>query len=152
MVRFEVVTLIRAAPRRVFEESLSVDTHMASMAASRERAVGGVTSGRMGPGDQVTWRAWHFGVAWRMTSVISAYDAPGFFVDEQVAGPFRRWRHEHRFAADGGGGTVMRDAVEFEAPLGVLGRVAESVALRRHMTALIVARNAHLKAVLESAG
>ncbi|MEV4833870.1 SRPBCC family protein [Nonomuraea sp. NPDC049486] len=150
MIRFDVVTLIRAAPRRVFEESLSVEAHMASMAGSGERAVGGVTSGRMGPGDQVTWRARHFGVAWRMTSVISAYDAPVFFVDEQVAGPFRRWRHEHRFADDGGGGTVMRDVVEFAAPLGVLGRVAEAVVLGRYMEALIVRRNAHLKALLEA--
>ena len=47
MVRFEVVTLIRADPRRVFEESLSVDAHLASMAASGERAVGGGTGAAM---------------------------------------------------------------------------------------------------------
>lgn len=149
MVRIEVVTAVRAEPRRVFEESLSVDVHVASMSASGERAVGGVTSGRMGLGDEVTWRARHFGVTWRMTSVISACDAPARFVDEQVAGPFRRWWHEHRFEDDGDGGTVMRDVVEFAAPLGVLGRIAEKAVLRRYLTALIVRRNRHLKAVLE---
>ena len=147
---FEVVTQVLAARRRVFEASLSVEVHTSSMSRSAERAVGGVTSGRMGPGDQVTWRARHFGIPWRMTSVVSAYEAPGFFVDEQVAGPFRRWRHEHHFVDDDGGGTWMRDVIDFAAPAGVVGTVAEVLVLRRYMTHLIVLRNRHIKAVTEA--
>ncbi|WP_327092146.1 SRPBCC family protein [Nonomuraea sp. NBC_01738] len=149
MPRFEVVTLVHAPPELVFDVSLSVEAHIASMSASGERAVGGVTSGRLGPGDEVTWRARHFGVVWRLTSTISAYDRPSFFVDEQVAGPFRRWRHEHYFEA-AGEGTLMRDVVDFAAPLGVLGRLAEVVVLRRYLTRLIVVRNRHLTERLEA--
>lgn len=97
----------------------------------------------------MTWRARHFGVVWRLTSTISAYDRPSFFVDEQVAGPFRRWRHEHYFEA-AGEGTLMRDVVDFAAPLGVLGRLAEVVVLRRYLTRLIVVRNRHLTERLEA--
>lgn len=34
-------------------------------------------------------RAWHFGDPIRMTSRITQMEAPDFFVDEQVTGPFR---------------------------------------------------------------
>lgn len=150
--RFEVVTAVAAPPGRVFDVSLDVDVHTTSMAASGERAAAGVTSGRMALGDTVTWVARHFGLPWRMTSRISAYDRPGYFVDEQVSGPFALWRHEHHFAPDGRGGTLMRDVVEFAAPLGPLGRLAEAVVLGRYMPRLIEIRNTHVRAAAEAGG
>ncbi|ONI83570.1 cyclase [Saccharothrix sp. ALI-22-I] len=150
MTRFEVVTAIAAPPQRVFDVSLDVEVHTASMADAAERAVGGVTSGRLRPGDTVTWQATHFGLRWRMTSRISAFDPPRHFVDEQVRGPFRRWHHAHHFEPDGHGGTLMRDVVDFAAPLGPLGVVAEFAVLNRYMPRLISARNEHVKAVAEA--
>ncbi|MEW9548286.1 cyclase [Nonomuraea sp. NPDC050783] len=149
---FEVVTLVHAPPGLVFDTSLSVEAHTTSMAASRERAVAGVTSGRLGADDQVTWQARHFGLPWRLTSVISVCERPGYFVDEQVAGPFRHWRHAHHFVlAPDGQSTIMRDVVEFAAPAGPLGAAVEALVLRRYMTRLILARNAHLKRTTEAA-
>lgn len=145
-VRLE--TLIRASPEECFDLSLSVDAHLASMGPSGERAVAGVTTGRMGPGDTVTWRARHLGLPFEMTSRITAWERPGRFVDEQVAGPFRRWQHEHLFAP-ATGGTLMVDVARFEAPYGVLGRVAETALLERYMTRLLTRRNDWLRAELE---
>ncbi|MEU4573907.1 hypothetical protein [Nonomuraea sp. NPDC023979] len=54
-------TRVLAPPRRVFDVSLSVELHTASMARSGERAVGGVTSGQLAAGDRVTWQARHWG-------------------------------------------------------------------------------------------
>lgn len=81
-------TVISAPPAACFDLSLSVDAHTGSMAASGERAVAGVTSGVMKLGDTVTWRARHFGIAFRMTSAITEYQRPARFVDEQQRGPF----------------------------------------------------------------
>ncbi len=119
------------------------------MAASGERAVAGTTTGTIGLGETVTWRARHFGVVWRMTSAITALEAPHRFVDEQVRGPFARFRHEHRFerSADG---TRMVDEITFRAPLGPLGRIAERVALARYLPRLITERNAALRAELSA--
>jgi len=142
MTRFEVTTPVAAPAQLVFDLSLDVGVHTASMAHSGERIIGGVTSGRMRLNDTVTWRARHFGVPWRMTSRISALDAPRYFVDEQVRGPFRRWRHEHHFEPDGRGGTVMRDVVEFVAPIG-------HFVLDRYMPRLIHERNEHIRRVAE---
>jgi ligand-binding SRPBCC domain-containing protein len=124
---------------------LEVEVHTASMAGSGERVIGGVTSGRMKLGDTVTWEARHFGLRWRMTSRISACEPPSYFVDEQVAGPFQHWHHAHHFEPDGHGGTVMRDVIDFAAPLGPLGRIAERTVLDRYMPRLIRLRNEHLR-------
>lgn len=138
-----------AAPREAcFALSLSVDAHTSSMGSSRERAIAGVTAGQMRQGDTVTWRATHFGVPWRLTSLISEYEAPHRFVDEQVSGPFEHWRHEHLFE-ERGSGTVMRDIIDFAAPWGPLGRLADRLVLDRYMRSLIVERNAWLKTELE---
>jgi ligand-binding SRPBCC domain-containing protein len=150
MTRFELSTGISAPPGRVFDVSLEVEVHTASMANSGERAISGVTSGRMKLGDIVTWQARHFGLRWRMTSRISAYEPPGYFVDEQVKGPFKHWRHAHHFEPDGNGGTIMRDIVDFAAPLGPLGTVAEHAVLNWYMPRLIRLRNEHVRAAAEA--
>ena len=46
------------------------------------------------------------------------------FVDEQVSGPLRAWRHEHLFSDALGGGTTITDRVTWEPPLGIAGPVA----------------------------
>ncbi|NUP64435.1 MAG: SRPBCC family protein, partial [Nonomuraea sp.] len=80
---------------------------------------------------------------------ISAWERPAYFVDEQVAGPFRRWRHEHRFEA-APGATRMTDVVDFSAPAGPLGTIADVLVLRRYLTGLIRLRNDHLRAATEA--
>jgi ligand-binding SRPBCC domain-containing protein len=50
-------------------------------------------------------------------------DGAGLFRDEMIDGPFRRWIHTHSFYADGGG-THVRDRVEYRLPFGDLGRLA----------------------------
>ena len=127
----------------LFDLARSVDAHKESMAQSREEAVSGVTSGLISLGEAVTWRAWHFGIPLRMTSRITEMRTPDYFVDEQVKGPFRRFRHVHEFHQDLAG-TTMVDRIEFETPLGPIGRLAEKLVLARYLQKLIETRNRHL--------
>lgn len=46
---------------------------------------------------------------------------PDGFVDVQVEGPMKRWRHEHRFRPIDGGGTEVHDRIEYEHPSGLRG-------------------------------
>lgn len=147
MPRFVLTTSIAAPAQACFDLSLSVDAHTASMAESGERAVGGVTSGAMELGDAVTWRARHFGIAFSMTSRISAYERPVRFVDEQVSGPFGRWWHEHRFE-ERDGVTTMTDTVDFASPYGPLGRAVDRLFLTRYMARLLEQRNTWLSDTL----
>jgi ligand-binding SRPBCC domain-containing protein len=142
-VRFECVTNLAMPPTEAFDLSLSVAAHLASMARSRERAVAHVTSDLLGLGDEIIWQAWHFGVPWRLTSRITEFDRPHRFIDEQVRGPFHRFHHEHLFEPIDGG-SEMTDIVEFEAPSGWLGRLAERFVLASYIRALIEERNRYL--------
>lgn len=74
------------------------------------------------------------------------------FVDEQVAGPFARWRHAHRFEPDGPDASVLVDEVEYALPAGPLGALlggalaegmlARMFAFRHARTRLDLARHA----------
>src|SRR5262245_9449050 len=95
---FELKTDIRAPVERVFDLSRSIDLHRESMGKTGESAVGGVTTGLIGPGESVTWQARHFGVWQRLTSRITAFDRPHHFRDSMVQGAFARFDHDHHFS------------------------------------------------------
>jgi ligand-binding SRPBCC domain-containing protein len=144
-----VVTEICAPIERVFDLSRSIDLHRASMTEREETAVAGVTTGMIGLGEEVTWRARHFGIYQRLTSRITAFDRPSFFRDSMVSGAFARFDHDHRFEATPGG-TRMTDVFDYTSPLGVLGRFADALFLERYMRALLAERNRVIKAAAES--
>jgi ligand-binding SRPBCC domain-containing protein len=130
-------------PDRLFNLARSIDAHLDSQADAGEQAVAGVTMGLIGAGQEVTWRARHFGVPIRMTSRITSMEFPERFVDEQVRGPFKAFRHVHEFEATASG-SVMTDRVEFTAPFGLLGRIVEKLVLHRYLERLIVERGLYL--------
>lgn len=111
---FECAIRTTLGKGELFDLSRNIDAHKESMAQSLEEAVAGVTTGLISLGEEVTWRAWNFGIPLRMTSRITEMDAPDYFVDEQVRGPFRSFRHVHEFSEDSAG-TVMVDRIEFAA-------------------------------------
>ncbi len=121
---------------------------MQSTAHTREVAVAGVTNGLIGPDEEVTWEATHFGVRQRLTTRITAYHRPFHFRDSQVEGAFRRFDHDHFFSGVDGG-TIMRDVFDYDSPLGVLGVLANRLYLTRYMTALLQCRNKLIKEVAE---
>jgi len=108
-----------------------------------------VTSGLIGPGQTVTWEARHLGITQTLTSRIVAFDRPWSFRDSMVSGPFRRFDHDHFFEAEGSG-TRMTDVFDFESPLGLLGRAAESIFLTRYMTELVEVRALSIKRAAET--
>jgi len=148
MPHLELFTLIEASPERCFDLSLDVDLHTQSTGA-REEIVAGVRSGLMVLGDDVTWKAWHFGIPFRMTSAITEYERPTRFVDEQTRGPFARWRHEHRFEPNNGG-TRMVDVVDYRSPLGPLGSLVDRIRLEQYMVELLRRRNEFLRVHAET--
>jgi ligand-binding SRPBCC domain-containing protein len=133
-------------PEKLFDLARSIDLHVDSQERSGERAVGGVTSGLIGEGQDVTWRARHFGIPITMTSGITEFTFPGSFTDEQIRGPFKSFRHVHEFEATHTG-SIMIDRVEFTAPFGLLGRVAERLVLHRYLERLIRDRGHFLASI-----
>lgn len=149
MSTLHLSTRIRAPIERCFDLARSVDVHLASTAATRERVVGGVMRGLMELGDEVTWRARHLGVEQELTARITAFTRPAHFRDSMVRGAFRRFDHDHRFEQDGDV-TTMIDVFDFDAPLGVLGIIADRLFLAAYMRRFLDERAQVIKRVAES--
>ncbi len=149
MPTIELETIIHAPAARCFDLARSIDLHVVTAGASREEAIGGRTSGLIGLGETVTWKARHLGIWQRLTVRITAFDRPRHFRDEMVRGAFRSMVHDHDFAP-GDDGTFMRDRFLFRSPLGPLGAIADLLVLERYMRRFLTERARILKAVAES--
>jgi len=145
-IRVEIV--IRAPLERCFDAARDLDLHVRSMAHTGERAVAGRTSGLIELGEEVTWRARHFGVMQHFTSRITAFERPYHFQDAMQRGAFRSFVHDH-FFRDEDGATRMIDEIAFAAPLGILGVIAEKLFLRRYLERLIRDRAVAIKDAIE---
>jgi len=145
-------TSIAASPVVVFDLSRSIDLHLISTAQTDEEAVAGKTSGLIGMGEWVTWRARHFGCTQELTSRITAFNRPHSFVDEMEKGAFERFSHTHTFDLQADGTTIMTDLFDYTSPLGLLGRLADFLFLKKYMRGLLEKRNAIIKECAEGEG
>ncbi len=148
MPLIKLITIINAPVQVVFDLSRSIDFHQKTASKSREKAIAGRTSGLIALNESVTWSAVHFGVRQQLTTVITAIESPTYFVDEMVKGAFKSIRHEHLFAHNNGI-TTMTDQFYFEAPFGLLGKLVNSVILKRYMTNFLLERNKAIKLAAE---
>jgi len=55
-----------------------------------------------------------------------------YFVDEQRFGPYSFWHHKH-FLKAVDGGVEMTDIVHYKAPFGFLGRIANSIFIKKKL-------------------
>lgn len=137
-------TEIKAKINTCFDLARNIDFHQESLKHSNENAIDGKTSGLIELGESVTWEATHFGIKQRLTSKITEFSSPDYFVDEMVSGAFKSFRHEHFFELQNNY-TLMIDKFYFESPFGIFGKIANILFLERYMTALLSKRNELLK-------
>lgn len=148
MPRIILETVINAPIVVAFDLSRSIDLHKISTAHTGEQAIAGRMSGLIGMDESVTWRAKHFGLWQKLTSKITAFDPPRFFVDEMVQGAFRGFRHEHIFTEENGL-TLMTDIFDYQCPCGIFGRMADILFLEKYMRNLLAERNRIIKEFAE---
>lgn len=143
-------TRVDAPRERVFDLARSVDLHVDSMADTDEEAVAGVTSGLLGPGDDVRWRGTHFWLGFELSVRVVEFDRPNRFRDVMTDGPFARLSHDHVFENAADGTSVMRDAVSFRSPFWPVGWLTDQALVEDHLTDVLTERNVRLREVAES--
>lgn len=86
----------------------------------------------MRAGTLIDYRIRIHGIPMRWRTEIKAWEPPYRFVDVQIKGPYRLWRHEHRLEACDGGTRVI-DEVDYLAPLHWL---THTLLVRREVNAI----------------
>jgi len=149
MARIEIITEINAPPRVVFDLARDLDLHKRSMDHTEEQAIAGRTSGLIELGEEVTWRAKHFGMFHTHTSRISHFDSPRHFRDEMVRGRFKRFDHDHYFE-EYPGGTRMTDVIVFSSPASPIGLLVDWIVMTNYLKKLIKRRCDTIKLAAET--
>ena len=86
----------------------------------------------------------------RWVAVHTEYEPPHLFADRQESGPFAWWYHRHRILDDGQGGTVLRDEIEYQTPLGLIGHWLGGWLVRRKLEAMFAYRHETTRRLIES--
>ena len=71
-----------------------------------------------------------------------------YFVDEQRVGPYKLWHHQHFLEATPNG-TLMRDIVSYQPPLGFLGSIVNHLLIKHKLEEIFDYRS---KALLQLFG
>ncbi|MFY0698908.1 MAG: SRPBCC family protein [Balneola sp.] len=141
-------TEIQADKDIVFDLSRSIDLHKISTEQTNETAIAGKTTGLIGLNESVTWKAKHFGIYQTLTSKVTEFERPVYFADEMVKGAFKSFKHEHHFE-ELNRKTIMTDVFNYRSPFGLLGRLVDSLFLKKYMTDLLEKRNQIVKEFAE---
>jgi ligand-binding SRPBCC domain-containing protein len=146
---FERSCVVRAPIAEVF--AFHLDTRNAAAISPRSMPVVAVLgSFPLAQGDvvEIVVRLWPTPLrqTWRVEA--ERIVEPTLVVDRLLKGPFPRWVHQHRFEDLGDGTTRLTDHVDYQVPLGVLGRVADAIAIRRLMDGMFRFRQARTQQLL----
>jgi ligand-binding SRPBCC domain-containing protein len=101
-------------------------------------------------GDRTRYRLRVAGIPVSWTTLITEWRENEAFTDEQQRGPYRLWRHTHSFRELESGVVEMHDRVEYELPLGVVGRLAAGWFVRRQLQTVFDYRAAAIREIFET--
>jgi len=139
-MQFVKESVVRATPERVFafhEQPEALRLLIPPWASSRIIAQARISE----PGTRTIIEARILGpFTARWIAEHTAYDPPRMFEDVQIAGPFRHWRHRH-FVEPHPDGAILRDEIDYEPPLGFLGRLVAPLLIERRLERLFEYRH-----------
>ena len=87
---------------------------------------------KMEKGSLIDYTIRLFGVPIHWRTLISDYEPPFRFVDQQIKGPYTFWHHTHTFRLVDGGVEII-DQVKYSLPLGWLGTLAHAIWVRKDL-------------------
>ena len=78
----------------------------------------------MSEGTIIEYRIKLNGFPMNWQTLISKWDPPHEFIDEQLSGPYKQWIHRHTFTAIDANKTLIEDEVRYRLPFEPFGDVA----------------------------
>lgn len=99
-------------------------------------------------GTTIDYRIRISGIPFRWRTLISEWEPPYRFTDEQIRGPYRMWIHQHTFTAVEGG-TLMKDKVQFLSPGFFLEPLVNRLFVEHRVKAIFAYREKIMKEIFK---
>ncbi len=90
-----------------------------------------------------------FGISVEWVTEITHVVDFDYFVDEQRAGPYNIWHHEHRLVQDGDH-IIMQDLITYKPPFGILGTFANRLIIRNTLNRIFNFREKTLNSIFDN--
>ncbi len=100
-------------------------------------------------GQVLTYRLSLYGIPFTWQSRIDVWEPPDRFVDLQIKGPYRFWRHEHVFEETDDGTNVV-DNVKYEVPGWILSPLIHWLFVRGDVERIFSYRTEQLRSIFPS--
>ncbi len=86
-------------------------------------------------------------ISMRWRTLITKYDPPYLFIDEQLKGPYPKWHHTHTFTKINENETLIKDTVLYSVPLGFIGRVVHWIYIKRDLKKIFSYRKKRIQGI-----
>ena len=87
------------------------------------------------------------GIAFHWKTLITTWEPPHRFIDQQMKGPYLMWHHEHRFEQKDDH-TIMTDIVHWASPGGIFEPIINALIVENKVKEIFKYREQQFKALL----
>lgn len=150
MSSIHLTTFIKAPIERVFDLCRNTTVYKKALEGKNEISINASGAGiLLKSGDTTTLSAKHLGKIRVVTSRVIDMIITEKFIEEQVKGDLKSFRHEHHFKKVENG-TIVIDLVEMEEPRDAVGGVLGKLFMKGYFEKLLTSRNEIIKQYAES--
>ena len=86
-----------------------------------------------------------FPIRWR--TLITKYDPPNMFIDQQLKGPYSMWHHTHLFEKINDNETLIKDVILYAVPFSFIGSITHSLYIKRDLEKIFDYRSQEIKRI-----
>ena len=87
---------------------------------------------KMSVGRLIDYKIYLMGIPIHWRTLITEFDPPHTFIDQQIKGPYTIWHHTHTFQKVDGG-VEIKDRVVYSIPFSILGRILNFLWIRKDL-------------------
>ena len=87
---------------------------------------------KMSIGRLIDYKIYLMGIPIHWRTLITNFDPPHTFIDQQIKGPYTIWHHTHTFQKVDGG-VEIKDRVVYSIPFSILGRILNFLWIRKDL-------------------
>ena len=104
---------------------------------------------KMEVGRLIDYNIYLLGIPIHWRTLITDYEPPNMFVDQQIKGPYTMWHHTHTFHKVKGG-VEIKDRVVYSIPFGFLGRLLNYLWIKRDLNNIFLHRKKVIDKLFEN--